>query len=391
MRDGPLSRTGAATIRAIHLHGSSRPRRVCVIAPIAGAGESGVPRYGQKLIQGLDEVAADFPQLELSIVATPAAADRLVLRNLDVSIPWVARRGVNRGPARILVEQVLAATQRTDLLFFLDLNGPLLAPRRRFVAMVYDATAGRRLTDARWAYKRRLHPWAVRRAAVILAATQFAKTEAVEVYGADPERVRVVGTGAGFELPEASRAPDEDAESDGFLFVGNFGRNKNLPFLVRAYGRSSAKGSLLLVGRAGAEREAIEREIANSPRHDEIKILDDVDDARLDQLYRRATAFVLPSLYEGLGFPPLEAAARGCPVLASDIPALRETLGESALFAPPDNEQLWARALEQIAGDSELRTRLRQSGHDNIARYSWPAAARRVCAALESVTPARSR
>jgi glycosyltransferase involved in cell wall biosynthesis len=359
--------------------------RVCVIAPIAGAGESGVPRYAQKLIQGLDEVAPEFPELELSIVATPAAADRLVLRNLEASIPWLARRGVNRGPARILVEQVLAATQRADVVFFLDLNGPLLAPRRRFVTMVYDATAGRRLTDARWAYKRRLHPWAVRRAALILAATEFAKSEAVEVYGADPARVRVVGTGAGFELA-GEPAPADESAGDGFLFVGNLGRNKNLPFLVRAYGQSAAEGSLLIVGRAGAERETIEREIARSPRQEKIKILDDVDDARLDDLYRRATAFVLPSLYEGLGFPPLEAAARGCPVLASDIPALRETLGDAALFAPPDNERLWASALERIARDEVLRSSLREKGLANLARYSWPEAARRVCAALNLVT-----
>ena len=304
------------------------------------------------------------------------------MQQLDVSIPTIAKRGANRGPMRAIVEQLLAATERADLLFFLDLNGPLLAPRRPFVTIVYDATAGRRLTDARWAYKRLLHPWAIRRAQMVIAATEFAKAEAIEVYGAVPERVRVVGTGAGFDRDEGPSRPAE-ADGESFLFVGNFGRNKNLPFLVRAYSRSSARGSLVLVGRAGGERQAVERAIAESPRRNEISILENVDDGRLDELYRTAIAFVQPSLYEGLGFPPLEAAGRGCPVLASDIPSLRETLGDSALFAPPDDEELWAQALEQIEQDLALRSRLRERGFDNVARFSWPETARRVCEVLE--------
>ena len=92
-------------------------------------------------------------------------------------------------------------------------------------------------------------------------------------------------------------------------------------------------------------------------------------------LYRGASALVLPSLYEGFGFTPLEAMSRGCPVVASDIPAVREVSGDGALLVPLE-EQAWTDALDRVAGDERLRDELRERGRTTVARYSWDETAR---------------
>jgi glycosyltransferase involved in cell wall biosynthesis len=115
----------------------------------------------------------------------------------------------------------------------------------------------------------------------------------------------------------------------------------------------------------------LEEAIAEGRGRDRVEILRDVSDEGLDRLYRSALALVLPSTYEGFGFTPLEAMARGCPVLASDIPALREVSGSGALLLPPGNEEAWAGAIRRVVADDELRADLRARGAETVARYSW--------------------
>ena len=86
----------------------------------------------------------------------------------------------------------------------------------------------------------------------------------------------------------------------------------------------------------------------------------------------------MPSRYEGFGFTPLEAMARDCPVLASDIPAFREVSGSGALLAPLD-EGRWAESLRRLTGDEALRADLRERGRQTVARYSWRETARSLC------------
>lgn len=355
---------------------------VSLIGLIAG-GRSGVPRYARELVRALDANARETPHIEFTFVAWEPLAARLDLRHMKVRTPRMAPRWATSGPPRILAEQVAAAVARTDVLYFFDLTGPLLAPRRKFVATIHDATAGRGLADRRWQYKRLLHPWAVRHAAATVAVSDFTKREAIEVYGATEERVVVIPSGPGLGPPPATGSNAAVEERSGFLYVGNFGRNKNLPFLIRAYEATAVPGPLVLVGGSGEVEAEVRRLAAASPRRDTITILADVPDDKLDRLYRSAAAFVFPSTYEGFGFPPLEAMSRGCPVVASDIPPLRETLGDAALFAPPDVIEGWSEALNRVEHDADLRADLTRRGLENAGRFTWRQTARSVTQLLE--------
>jgi len=352
-------------------------RGVCLVGLIAG-GHSGVPRYAARLTQALDEVAGDYPHLELSLLTTAAGAEAVGARSIAVDVVAGKSRRVNAGPGRLLLEHVLVRGRRADLLHYFDVTGPVLAPRRRFVATVHDTAFVYGYAPRSSAYKRRLYPWALGRAAALVAVSQFAKDEAVRHFGADPARIEVVHSGPGLFGVDGAAPRAEPKESPFLLYVGNLGGNKNLPFLVRSFAHADPPARLVLAGRARGGFEELRQAIDAAPSRDRIELRSEVPDAELERLYRSATALLLPSVYEGFGFTALEAMGRGCPVLASDIPALREVSGSGALLLALGDEAAWADAMRRVVADEELRADLRARGAETVARYSWEATARGV-------------
>lgn len=341
------------------------------------------------LAKALDDLAPEFPQLQLTLLTTADGASEIAPRNLDVRLPPGPLRRLNAGPARLAIEQLVAAAAGGDLLHFFDLSGPVLSPWRPFTTTVHDAGAAHGFGRRGYAYKRLLCPWALRRARAAVAVSAFARDEAVRYFGADSAKIRVIHSGPGLE--PADHEPHARTQDPFLLFVGNLGGNKNLPSLIAAFERADIAGDLVLAGRSRPESEsALRRAIALSPAAARIRVLPDATDDDLELLYRGATALVLPSRYEGFGFTALEAMARGCPVIASDIPALREVAGPGALLLPLDDAGAWADALRRVAGDHDLRAELRARGADNVARYSWTATASGVLQLLAEASGART-
>jgi glycosyltransferase involved in cell wall biosynthesis len=347
-----------------------------------------VPRYTLALARALDSVANEFPPLRMSLLTTEAGAAAIAPRTIDAHLPRLARP-LRRGALRLAAEQVLAPFERARLLHFFDLSGPVFAPRRPFVATIHDAAVlrGGEFTPARRAYKRRLQPWVARRARRLIAVSNFAKDEAVRHLGADAERVTVIHSGPG--LLETGGSGDATTPRDGpfLLYVGGLAANKNLPFLIRAFEAAAVSERLKLVGSPAPGAEEALDAVRSSRARDRIDVVSDASDADLDRLYRSATALVHPSRYEGFGFTPLEAMARGCPVIESDIPPLREVSGDGALMLPLD-EKAWAEGIRRIVNDDSLREELRRRGAATAARYSWEETARALCKLFLSVAAA---
>lgn len=357
-------------------------RNVCLVGFAAG-GHSGIPRYAAMLAGALDEVADEFPTLRLRLLTTRRGAVEVDARRMEVDVPRGRARRTSAGPSRIIADQVFAARAPDDLLHFFDLTGPLLAPRRPFVATLHDASVARGFAKGRRAYKRLLQPWAVRHARAVVANSAFSRDEAIRYFGASPERVAVIHPGPGLVAANANGAAPRDTPY--LLYVGTLGMNKNLPFLIRAFGLAAVEQRLLIVGRPGSGHNALRDAITASPLADRIQVVSDADDGELDCLYRGATALVLPSRYEGFGFTPLEAMGRGCPVLASDIPSVREISGSGAMLLPLEDEAAWVDAIRRIVAAEPLRAELRERGFATVSRYSWLETARGVCRVLESV------
>ena len=109
------------------------------------------------------------------------------------------------------------------------------------------------------------------------------------------------------------------------------------------------------------------------------------DFAGLRRLYRASAALVFPSFYESFGLPPLEAMRLGCPVIASDIPALREICGDAALYADPRRPAEIARAIRTLMDDPALARVLRERGIRRAAMFTWEKCARETFAILARV------
>lgn len=319
------------------------------------------------------------------MLTTAAGAEAVDPRNLAVRDFRLRARRLNSGPLRVPLEQIAVATRRADLLHFFDLTGPLLTPRRRFTTTMHDAGVAYGFRKVRHAYKRRLHPWALRRATRVVAVSQFTKDEAIRHFDVHAPKVVVIHSGPGFST--SSTGPPEAGDEPYLLYVGDLTLKKNVGLLVTAFDMSDVSGRLLLVGRPGDGFSALTAQIERSPRRESIEIVEGASDAALDVLYRSATALVLPSRYEGFGFTPLEAMQRGCPVLVSDLPAVREVSGPGALLLPVDDAAAWSSAMSEIARDEALREDLKASGARTVAEYSWQKTARELCGLFLSLGP----
>ncbi|HZC28112.1 MAG TPA: glycosyltransferase family 1 protein [Gaiellaceae bacterium] len=355
------------------------------LSGLGAAGRSGVPRYAGSLLRALDRVAPEFDRLRLELLTTPAGADVVKPAHLELQLVGRTLGWPHAGGRRIVAEQLAARTHRANLLHFFDLTGPLLAPRRPFVTTLHDVAIAHDRRPFLYAYKRRVQPWALRTAKAAVAVSSFARDEAVARLGADPARITVVRSGPGLE-PTGTTRTNGAMPRDFILYVGDLTLHKNLPFLLDVFEDADLSAQLVLVGRRGERYPEIRDRIRRSSAAERIAVVEDADDARVDSLYRHALATVLPSRYEGFGFTPLEAMARDCPVLASDIPALRETAGDGALLLPLDARSQWVDALRRVAHDEALRAELRARGRANVARYSWDDAARTLCRLFLRVT-----
>jgi glycosyltransferase involved in cell wall biosynthesis len=261
----------------------------------------------------------------------------------------------------------------------------VVPPTRRAaaVASVHDLTPLRHpeMCDAATLAFPGLVRRALLRGAWIHADSGFVAGEVVEAFGADPGRVRVVHPGVP-DLPRLSDAAVDDALGRVLppgtgrycLAVGTAEPRKDLPGLVRAFGEVAASHdevSLVLAGPPGWGEDALAAAVAASPARGRIVRTGWLDDADLSALLVRASVLAFPSLYEGFGFPPLQAMRAGVPVVATRAGSLPEVLGDAALLVDPRDSDGLAGALERCLTDESVRRRLVAAGSDWVTRFSW--------------------
>jgi len=229
------------------------------------------------------------------------------------------------------------------------------------------------------------YPGLIRRAlgrgAWIHADSVFVGGEVVEAFGADPARVRVVSPGIP-DLPTVTEAQRADllarllppGTGRFCLAVGTAEPRKDLPGLVRAFGEVALRHgdvSLVLAGPPGWDEERLASAIALSPARGRIVRTGWVEQPALAALLAGATVLAYPSLYEGFGFPPLQAMRAGVPVVATRAGSLPEVLGDAALMVDAGDHDGLVAALDACVADDSLRARLQETGVAWSARFSW--------------------
>ncbi len=227
--------------------------------------------------------------------------------------------------------------------------------------------------------------YSVARATVVLADSQATADDLTKFYDTPPGKIRVVYPGVD-ALPTGDVAAVRrkyNLPERYFLFIGTLQPRKNIARLVQAYARWQAahpadSAALVLAGGKGWLYDA-----AWTAGVERVHLPGYVDEADKGALYAGALALVFPSLYEGFGFPVLEAMHCAAPVIASNTSSLPELAGEAALLVDPLEVDAIAAALGRVTDDSALRQTLRERGAEQVKKFTWDSAAAQALAALE--------
>jgi len=255
------------------------------------------------------------------------------------------------------------------------------------VSTIHDLAPFR--VSAKYDWKRMIYGRVVvkrlaRRQGEIIAVSENTARDLETFFGLGRDRVTVVWNGidhARFQpgdpgAAKAAVAARWKLDRPFFLYVSRLEHPaKNHVRLVQAFGQFKArtKSDWLLVfgGSDWHGAEAIHAAAKASPFAADIRLLGFVDDPSLPELYRGTDVFVYPSLFEGFGFPPVEAMACGCPVISSTRGALREVVADAALTVEPEDIGDIAGSLAKMAGSAAERSRWREAGFANANRFDW--------------------
>jgi glycosyltransferase involved in cell wall biosynthesis len=254
----------------------------------------------------------------------------------------------------------------------------LLTPRTRrpLVVTVHDIAAVRypELHPARHVNQQRSQLRMLHRVPAIVTVSQATADDLVHL-GISSERIVVARPGR-TQLPEPA-APSVGVSPAGryLLTVGETSPRKGYGVVVEALARLDHNLNLVMAGPAAGDEQRLRELIATLGLWPRVRKLGAVTDAALAGLYRGAVALCYPSVAEGFGSPVLEAMGAGVPVLASDIPVLRELAGDAAVYVEGNGVDAWADAIEGIVSDASLRHRLAELGRKRAAEFTWERAA----------------
>lgn len=227
---------------------------------------------------------------------------------------------------------------------------------------------------------RRVVPRSIKKANFIITVSEAVKAELVKEFSLPPEQcvVTTIPPDQNYfqtntnEIHKKYSIPTQKY----IYFMGNLEPRKDLPTLINAYRKlpSALKNeySLVLAGGNGWKTEKSRQALKDAQDAGEkvvhIGFADNTDTAAL---YQKASLFVMPSIYEGFGMPVLEAMASKCPVVASDIPVLRESGGNAAQYATAQDPEDFARVIDRVLTSPDLREEMIISGLKHVTKFSW--------------------
>lgn len=173
-----------------------------------------------------------------------------------------------------------------------------------------------------------------------------------------------------------------------FLYIGNLSIRKNLPRILEAFAifiKEFPNYFLVIIGKI--DQTKIEPIINKLNINSHIILTSFISEKIKTALYKKSTALIFPTLYEGFGLPVLEAQSLGIPVLTSNNSSLPETAGYGALLVNPYNARSIYNGLKIISQQPSLRKKLVKEGYANLSRFSWTKAANHLTRVIEKYNP----
>jgi glycosyltransferase involved in cell wall biosynthesis len=261
---------------------------------------------------------------------------------------------------------------------------PLLASER-ILPLDVPATVAR-------TFKLRMTQLARARVVIAISAATRATLERYTEVPSDRIVVIPYGVNPTFARLEHARRPRRasagvDNEARVVLQVATKGRYKNTPVLLRALARLRPRVADVTLVRIGAPLYPDEAQLAHklgiSASIRQVGMVG--DDRTLAEWYSAADVLAFPSLWEGFGWPPLESMACGTPVVASNIPAINEVVGDAGVLVPSEDPSEMADAIERVLMDPAWNCSLRRKGLDRAGRFTWANTATQTLNVYKSV------
>lgn len=368
--------------------------RIGVDARFFGPAGKGLGRYTEKLIKNLERVDFEnqyvvFLRQENWDEYTPAASN---FKKVKADLPWYTFS------EQIFLPRILAR-EKLDLMHFPHFNVPMIY-RRKFIVTIHDlillkyptkraTTLGPMLYKIKyWGYKKTINR-AIARASKIITVSNYTKSELVDYFKIDPQKVEVVYEAADSVESGQLSFPDDlflkrhKITKPFLLYVGNAYPHKNLERLLLVFQKLKSKNfpyQLVLVGKEDYFYHRLKAQALRLGllEKDEVVFFGFATQRELAALYQKASLYIFPSYVEGFGLPPLEAMNYGLPVLASSAASLPEILGKAALYFDPKNENETQRVILKATSDEQLRRSLIRLGYSQVKKYSWQKTAQKT-------------
>ncbi len=201
----------------------------------------------------------------------------------------------------------------------------------------------------------------------IIVPSYATSDDLVKTYKVNESKIEVIYEG--FDpLISGSKNPKKLVSSNYLLYVGNAYPHKNLQVLFEAFNilKKSLDIDLVCVGRSDFFYKRLKKN-----KTEDVFFLHNVDDSSLFDYYTNARLFVMPSLMEGFGLPLLEAMNLSCPVIASNIKALKEIGGDACLYFDPSDPSELADVANKVLVNKDVRNKLITNGQIRSKKYSW--------------------
>lgn len=363
--------------------------RIVIDARMMGPRWTGIGLYTRKLIENLQ--------------ATDATNEYLVLVDKDQFGSWNPTTNFKKvlaeqrvyGLGEQLTLPSLINKLKPDLVHFLHFNasifysGPRVVTIHDTTLIDYNVSPDGLVPNLKYGLKRIGMIVAFRHAASanrVIVPSQATADRLIERFG-NKLKPRIAVTPEAADI-DPRPAHDLNLNPPTLLYVGNFYPYKNVSILLQALSGVVKKFpdvKLTIVGNTPRFNESLRRQAKSLAIDRNVNFTGFLTDEELDQTYQTASLFVFPSLSEGFGLPPLEAMARGVPVLAARATCLPEVLGDAAAyFDPHDANELANKIIDLLAQPKALND-LQKRGFDQLKKYSWRRMAEQTLEVYRSV------
>lgn len=297
-------------------------------------------------------------------------------------------------PQRFLWDQIYfpkkARRAKVDILHQPCFSAPIFY-RGKIIVTIHDIISlkfPKNLPLASRLFYSKWMPFSYRRADLIIVDSEHTKRDIVEYLKIPAEKIRVMYWAVShdfqpiLDLKKIEQIKQKYKTSEKyFIHVGTLEPRKNLNFLVRAYADAVKKGikeNLVIIGKKGWYYDDLFNLVKELKLSDRVVFTGYADDKDIPALYSGSTALTFPSLYEGFGFPPLEAMACGTPVISSNTSSLPEVVGDAGILLPPSGEKEWTDAMMKLSLDGKLSEELKRKGLVQASKFSWEETAKKT-------------